>query len=419
MPAHPNRRRWLAAAAVVLAALALLAGLATPGPRALARPFVLPAIVLGPPIGQGDLTNPLGMAHAGDARIFVVEKDGYIRIVETDTVRPTPFLDVSALVSQGSEQGLLGLAFHPNYASNGYFYIHYTDLNGDIVVARYSRSAGDPNVADPTSRFPILTVPHPVNDNHNGGQLAFGPDGYLYLGPGDGGGTGDPDNNAQNRNVLLGKLLRIDVNAPAPTPYVVPTTNPFYGQAGARGEIWAWGLRNPWRFSFDAQTGDLLIGDVGQDSWEEVDFQPAGDPGGTNYGWRLWEGQHCYDPPSGCTPTPGATPFYPWATPVAEYSSGGAGSECAMIGGYVYRGTRYPLLQGAYFFGDLCSGQIWALQHSGSTWTMTPVLVSGLPIGSFGEDVNGELYVVSLSGALYPILGAENRVMLPALLYNP
>jgi glucose/arabinose dehydrogenase len=185
------------------------------------------------------------MAHAGDARLFVLEKDGYIRIVENGVVRATAFLNINTLVGQGSEEGLLGLAFHPNYASNGYFYIYYTDVNGDIVVARYSRSAGDPNVADPNSRFEIITIPHPVNDNHNGGQLAFGPDGYLYLGPGDGGSGGDPPNNAQNRNVLLGKILRLDVSAPAPTPYAIPTTNPFYGQANTRWEIWARACATP------------------------------------------------------------------------------------------------------------------------------------------------------------------------------
>jgi glucose/arabinose dehydrogenase len=401
--------RVAAVCAAGLAVVLLAAGLASAGPERAGAPGRPPArearvpftITLEPIFPAGTFTESLGLNHsgvAGDNRLFVVEKGGVIRIAEGGTVRPAPFLDISALVSQGSEQGLLGLAFHPNYAANGYAYVYYTALNYDLVLVRYTRSAGDPNRLDPATRAEILTIPHPDNDFHNGGQLAFGPDGYLYLAP------GDPADYAQNRNALLGKVLRIDLNAPAPTPYVIPTTNPFYGDPAARGEVWSWGLRNPWRFSFDRQTGDLYIADAGEANWEEVDFEPAGSPGGVNYGWPLWEGRHCYEPPVSCTPTPGATPFYPWATPVAEYSSA-TFEECTIIGGYVYRGPGSPDLAGIYFFADLCSGRIWGLEHSGGVWTMSELLDTAIPISSFGEDVAGEQYVVGIEGSIWRIRG--------------
>jgi hypothetical protein len=406
--------------ALLLALAALLAGLAlaAPGERPLRlrdTPASLPVIRLDPPIGGGALVWPVGLTHAGDARLFVVEQPGRIRIISGTQVLAAPFLDVSALVTfyAWGEEGLLGLAFHPDYAANGAFYIYYTDTGGDLQLSRYTRSASDPNLADPASRFDILKIPHPDHGNHNGGQLAFGPGGYLYLGPGDGGSAGDPPNNAQNRGVLLGKLLRIDVNAPAPTPYVIPTTNPFVGDPAARGEIWSWGLRNPWRFSFDRMTGDLYIGDVGQADWEEIDVEPAGSPGGVNYGWRLWEGRHCYNPPANCTPTPGATPFYPWATPVAEYWSNDG--ECTVIGGAVYRGARYPTLLGTYFFGDFCSGRIWGLWPGGpGGWTVAALLDTERNITSFGEDAAGELYVLSPAG-VQPIRGLSWQVIAPVM----
>jgi glucose/arabinose dehydrogenase len=404
---------------VVWAAWIALPGAARPAGTGGGR--LPPALVLDPPLGAGELSWPVALAHAGDARLFVVEQSGRIKIIENGAVRPIPFLDISNLVIfyEYGEEGLLGLAFHPDYVNNGYFYVYYVNLDGDLAIARYSRSPTDPNIADPNSGVILLVIPHPNHGNHSGGQLAFGPDGYLYLGPGDGGDAGDPPNNAQNRGVLLGKILRIDVNVPDPTPYAIPTTNPFYGQAGARGEIWAWGLRNPWRFSFDSQTGDLLIGDVGQDNWEEVDFQPAGDPGGTNYGWRLWEGMHCYNPPSDCTPTPEPTPPptpVRWATPVTEYWSNNG--ECAVIGGYVYHGTQSPALTGIYLYGDYCSGRIRGLWPTGGSWTSAVLLNTGLNILSFGQDVQGELYVASNAGVQH-VRALGPRLLAPLIAYNP
>jgi glucose/arabinose dehydrogenase len=401
-----------AAGTLALFALAA-AGAGTPGGAPLPPMVPSPQIILDTPIPT--FANPVGMAHAGDNRLFIVQKAGLIRIYSGTAILATPFLNVSSIIrATGTEQGLLGLAFHPDYVNNGYFYIYFTNTNGDIELDRFSRSAGDPNVADFGSRFQMLVIPHPNYANHNGGQLAFGPDGYLYLGPGDGGSGGDPPNNAQNRNVLLGKILRLNVNVPAPTPYAIPTTNPFYGQANARWEIWDWGVRNPWRFGFDRQTGDLFIADVGQDRWEEVDFEPAGSPGGTNYGWRLWEGQHCYNPTSNCTPTPGATPFYPMVTPVVEYSHGtptpgpsptppgtpDSGYGCSITGGYVYRGVQSPTLQGFYFFADYCSGLIWSLkQVAPGVWQMDRIYqYTGGSLQSFGQTASGELYTIDSAG---------------------
>ncbi|MBF8285408.1 MAG: hypothetical protein HW378_4323 [Anaerolineales bacterium] len=256
------------------------------------------------------LDEPVDLKHAGDGsgRLFVIEQPGRIRIVENGELLPDPFLDIEPLVnSRGNEQGLLGLAFYPDYAANGLFFVNYTDVNGDTVVARYAVSADDPSRADPASAKIILQVDQPF-PNHNGGDLVFGPDGYLYIGLGDGGSGGDPQGNGQNLNALLGKMLRIDVNHG--DPYAIPPDNPFAGRAGARPEIWAYGLRNPWRYSFDRATGDLYIADVGQNAYEEVDFQPADSRGGENYGWNKYEGFHAYDGGA----TDGLT------MPVAEYA---------------------------------------------------------------------------------------------------
>src|SRR4051812_8151877 len=245
------------------------------------------------------LASPVEIAHAGDGsgRLFVAEQRGVIRVIKDGAVLATPFLDISALVLSGGERGLLGLAFHPLYRTNGKFYVYYTrQPDGTIVVSELLRSAASADIADPLSERIVLTIAHPMS-NHNGGHMAFGPEGYLYIGIGDGGGAGDQDNNAQNRNVLLGKLLRINVNA---VPYGVPASNPFIGQTGSRGEIWAYGLRNPWKFSFDRTTGTLIIADVGQNQWEEVDVEPADSGGGRNYGWRIMEGLHCFNPSTGC-----------------------------------------------------------------------------------------------------------------------
>ncbi len=278
------------------------------------------------------------------------------------------------------------MAFEPEYATTGRFYVDYTRKNdGATVVERYQVSPSDPNIADKASASVVIVIQQP-EANHNGGLVKFGPDGYLYVGMGDGGGQGDqhgPIGNGQNQKALLGKLLRLDVVNQA--TYTIPSSNPF------GTEIWAYGLRNPWRYSFDRATGDLYIADVGQDTYEEVDFQPAASTGGENYGWRIMEGLHCYDPQTECDQSG-------LVLPVAEYSHDVGG--CAITGGYVYRGTKYPALSGQYFFGDYCSGIIWSLQHVGDQWQMTKRLESGTLITSFGEDVNGELYVVDQHGVV-------------------
>ncbi|HEY8182253.1 MAG TPA: PQQ-dependent sugar dehydrogenase, partial [Thermoanaerobaculia bacterium] len=274
------------------------------------------------------------------------------------------------------------LAFDPR--RNGQFFVHYTNTSGNIVIARYQVSS-DPDRADPNSGTIVLTIPHPNFSNHNGGQLQFGPDGFLYAGIGDGGSGGDPPNNAQNRSVLLGKILRIDVSS---LPYRIPSSNPF------GNEIWAYGLRNPWRFSFDRITGDLIIGDVGQGSFEEVDFQPAASIGGENYGWRIMEGLHCFNATT-CSQTG-------LVLPVLEYSH--TGGACSITGGYRYRGARFPRMSGIYFYGDYCTGTIFGgTQQSNGSWTSRTLLTTQLSISTFGEDQNGEIYVADLGGTVYQI----------------
>lgn len=325
----------------------------------------------------------------GSGRLFVVEQAGKIRILQGGGILPEPFIDLSAVItSAGNEQGLLGLAFHPKYRENGRLFVAYTAANGDNTLAEL-RVSQDPNKADESARKVLLAIPD-FAPNHNGGMVAFGPDGYLYLSAGDGGGGGDPRGNGQNKDALLGKILRLDVDSGS--PYAIPSTNPF-ASGGGKGEVWDYGLRNPWRFSFDRKTGDLWIADVGQDAYEEVNFEPAGGKGGVNYGWNIKEGAHCYKPSSGCNEG-GLTP------PVSEYSHG---EGCSVTGGYVYRGAKEPGLAGAYFFTDYCGGVIWALAKDASgAWKRTPVLDSGLKITSFGEDQAGELYAVSQGdGAIY------------------
>jgi hypothetical protein len=310
-----------------------------------------------------------------------------------------PFLDISSLVSSGGERGLLGVAFHPDYAHNGLFYVNYTNIAGDTVVARYSVSA-DPDLADPGSASILLTISQPFS-NHNGGQLQFGPDGYLYIGVGDGGSGGDPGNRAQDLGLLLGKILRIDVDVDknAADLYYIPLDNPFVGPGdGALDEIWAWGLRNPWRFSFDRLTGDLFIADVGQNSWEEVDFQPDTSTGGENYGWRLMEGNSCYNPPTSCNDGTLTLPIL-----VYDHSAG-----CAVTGGYRYRGSKNPDLYGLYLYGDYCSGRIWGAQEDGlGGWSSRVLLDTNFSISSFGEDESGEIYFAHLAasnGAIYKVV---------------
>ena len=343
------------------------------------------------------LSSPVGITHAGDGsgRLFIVLQGGRIVIFDGVKILSSPFLDITSVVSSGGERGLLGLAFHPNYVGNGSFYVNYTNAAGDTVIARYSVSA-NPNQADPTSADILLTIPQPFS-NHNGGQLHFGPDGYLYIGIGDGGSGGDPQNNGQDLGTLLGKILRIDVDKGP--PYAIPPDNPFFGPGdGALDEIWAWGLRNPWRFSFDRLTGDMFIGDVGQNSWEEVDFQPAGSTGGENYGWRLMEGNSCYNPATNCNDSTLTLPIL-----VYDHTVG-----CSVTGGYRYRGSKNPALDGFYLYGDYCTGLIWGAQEDGlSGWNTTVLLDTNFLISTFGEDESGEIYFAHLSainGAIYQVV---------------
>ena len=341
------------------------------------------------------LDDPVDIANAADGtgRLFIVEKVGRIRVLQDGELSSAPFLDITDRVgSGGSEQGLLGLAFHPDFVDNGFFFVNYTDRQGDTVISRFVVSQ-DPAQADPSSEVIILTVDQPAA-NHNGGQLAFGPDGLLYAGLGDGGGAGDPSGNGQNTRTLLGKLLRLDVDHGQ--PYTIPAGNPFAGSSDSRPEIWATGLRNPWRFSFDRLTGDLYIADVGQNEYEEIDYQPAGSPGGENYGWSIMEGLHCY-PASAACDRAGLT------LPVAEYDHS---QGCSVTGGYVYRGQQFPSLAGNYFFSDFCSGLIWALARDGQgAWRMTEVARLDIEPSSFGEDESGELYLADLNnGRLLKII---------------
>ncbi|MDZ7743261.1 MAG: PQQ-dependent sugar dehydrogenase [Bacteroidota bacterium] len=344
--------------------------------------------------------QPLGIVHAGDSRLFVVEQSGYIRILEEDgNVLPDPFLNISERVKSGGEQGLLGLAFHPDYTTNGYFYVNYTDHDNNTHIARFSVSETNPDQADASSEFNILTLDQPYA-NHNGGNIAFGPDGYLYIGTGDGGSGGDPGNRAQDSLNLLGKMLRIDINNG--DPYTIPEDNPFISVSGVREEIWAFGLRNPWRYSFDSQTGDLWIADVGQNQYEEVNLQPAASPGGENYGWRCYEGNHAYNT-SGCA----SSSVYTF--PVHEYSHDATGG-CSVTGGYVYRGGEFPAMQGYYFFSDYCNDKIWSLHELSGEWVVTQHgQYSGNNFSTFGEAANGKLYVAGLSsGTIYEITDSSS-----------
>jgi uncharacterized protein (TIGR03437 family) len=341
----------------------------------------------------GGLTLPSDLQHAGDGsgRLFVVQQNGRIQIWRDGALVQRPFLDIASRVLSGGERGLLGLAFPPGYATRRHFYVNYTDRQGDTVVARY-RLTSDPEIADASSEELILRIDQPYS-NHNGGQLRFGPDGYLYIGMGDGGSAGDPQNNAQNRSVLLGKLLRLDVEGTA-TPYGIPSDNPFAGGSAGRGEIWALGLRNPWRFSFDRDTGDLWIADVGQNRAEEVNFTSAGSRGGENYGWDIMEGLQCYPASAACSRES-------LVLPVLEY---GRSEGCSVTGGFVYRGRRFPSLRGSYVYGDYCTGRIWGVRREGERWVNRLLFDSEFAISTFGEDESGEIYVADHGGgAIYLI----------------
>jgi len=330
------------------------------------------------PLASG-LQRPVDLQADGSGRLFILEKVGRVRILQSGQLLEASFLDITDRVgSSGNEQGLLGLAFHPQYAQNGHFFVNYTDNNGHNVIARFNVSS-DPNLADPTSETILISVSDPF-PNHNGGVLTFGPDGYLYAGLGDGGSQGDPFGNAQKTDNLLGKVLRLDVDSAE--SYAVPADNPF------GNEIWHYGLRNPWRISFDRLTNDLYIGDVGAGQWEEIDFLEAGSPGGTNFGWDFREGAHDYEGngPEGMV------------DPVAEYSHAEGG--CSVTGGYVYRGSMQEW-NGIYLYGDYCSGLIWGLIRSGDSWQNQLLFDTDVNITSFGEDESGEVYLVGDSGEIY------------------
>lgn len=355
------------------------------GLEEIASGFDSPVYITGPDDGSGHL--------------FVVEQPGSIRVIEGGETLAQPFLDISGIVESGSsEQGLLSVAFPEDFAESGVFYVYYTARSeegvGDNTIARYRVSADDPNVADPDSGEILLQVPD-FRVNHNGGQLHFGPDDFLYAGFGDGGGGGDPDGNAQNPSTLLGSLLRIDPAAES-DPYAIPADNPFASGGEGAPEVWAWGLRNPWRFSFDRETGDLYIGDVGQGEIEEVSWLPAGTPGGTNFGWNIMEGTRCFR--SDSCDDEGLTP------PAAEYTHE---FGCSVVGGYVYRGELEPALEGIYLFADFCSGLIWGMaRDDAGEWLVREPIQTEFLITSFGEDAAGEVYLAAKTGEIFRVTGA-------------
>ena len=389
--ARPTRKTRAALAAAVVGVLSLLVAM----PAIAAVPSASLVLV------DNGFTNPLLVTNAGDGsdRLFVVEKRGLIKVIDSGSTLATPFLDIRASVGTDGERGLLGLAFHPKFEINRKFYVYYTRPSGRLVVQEYKASLGNPNVADPASARTILTIAHPAS-NHNGGNLAFGRDGYLYIGTGDGGGAGDPSNHAQDKGSLLGKLLRINIDHTDGTrAYLRPPSNPYVGEPGLN-EIWSRGLRNPWRFSFDRANGDLWIGDVGQSKWEEVDRSTVshGAGKGKNFGWRVMEGNHCYRPATGCNKNGKSKPL-------AEYSHS---YGCSVTGGFVYRGTQSPTLAGLYIFGDFCSGRIWVLPRGAARPAAEAQLMNtSMMISSFGEDEAGEVYVVDYEG------GAVYRLSAP------
>lgn len=400
---YPFSHRWLAIGSLLFLMM-LIVAFATAPTEARGTP-VWPTIVpvqLTPTFAQ-----PTSMTNAGDGsgRLFVVEKNGYIRIVSNGAVLPTPFLDIDALVtSTGIERGLLGLAFSPHYTTNGEFYVYYTDNSNNIVTARYQVSAGNPDVADPASAQIVMTIPHP-EPNHFGGQLAFGSDGMLYMGPGDG-TEGDTANNGQNTNVWLGKILRINVEIGSPITYTIPADNPFVGQAGYKEEIWQLGLRNPYRFSFDSLTGDMYMSDVGQSAREEINFQSADSEGGENWGWRCYEGNMAYN-------TLGCQSSSAYDFPIYDYPH--SGGRCSITGGYVYRGAAYPRMQGIYYYADWCSGELFGLQYFNNEWISQPLYdFSGNP-NTFGVTDDGTLYLAFHGGAVYRLTDPGGGTATPTL----
>jgi len=351
------------------------------------------------------------LAAPGDReRLFIVDQEGNVWIVVNDVKQPTPFLDITSLTTRNGEQGFLGMAFHPDYQNNGWFYVNYTTNAGDTRVDRFTVSS-NPDLADFGSQVNILSVAQPFT-NHNGGCLRFGPDGYLYIGLGDGGSFGDPGNRAQDGQVLLGKMLRLDVDNGL--PYTIPASNPFVGDPAVLDEIWALGLRNPWRFNFDDETGDLYIADVGQNLWEYVHVEPAGDPGGRNYGWNIIEGSHCYSPGVGCNMTGLEMPVFEYAHTVFPTA------RCAILGGEVYRGRSMATMSGRYFFSDACSLEVWSFRYDpvsgGYTDFVDHTAESGVAgaTKSLGYDGNGELYF-SKGWALFRAIPDGMRLEVPHL----
>lgn len=349
-----------------------------------------------PDLSFQEMTN-LVQPDDTSSLIFVTEQRGVIYAFSaSNSQQADTFLDITDRVNRGgNEEGLLGLAFDPDYQGNGYFYVYYSAADPSrSVLSRFSLDQENTDVADPQGEVIIMEVEQPFS-NHNGGQLAFGPDGYLYIGLGDGGGSGDPQGNGQNLGTVLGSILRIDVSGlSAPGDYEIPTDNPFVSTEGARAEIWAFGLRNPWRFSFDFETGLLWAGDVGQNLWEGIDIITKG----ANYGWNTMEGSHCYSPAIGCNQS-GLT------LPIVEYAHS---QGCSVTGGYVYRGDQIAYLQGYYIYGDYCSGNIWALAYHDNVVTENILLTeSGLSITSFGEDLAGNLYILDRQGGIYTLVQTE------------
>ncbi|VAW79477.1 FIG01022095: hypothetical protein [hydrothermal vent metagenome] len=395
--ALPKAGNLACAAALVLAACKPVV---TPLPSDSVQ---LPDIAIGFELISKGLNNPVAVTHAGDdsGRLFVTEQHGTVAIIRNGHKLPEPFLDIRSRVSCCGETGFLSMAFHPRYQETGYVYVNYTNLDKDTVIARYQVS-DNPDQIDPGSAYPLLTIKQTAQI-HNGGQLQFGPDGYLYIGMGDGGSFGstddedsggDPHNRAQNKTELLGKLLRLDVDHG--TPYGIPDDNPFKGWEKARPEIWALGFRNPWRFSFDRETGDLFISDVGETKREEINFQPANSKGGENYGWRRMEGNLCFKPTYDCND--GSL-----VLPIIEY---GHYSGCAIIGGYRYRGSAFPDLVGTYLYADFCTSSVFGAWPSSDNaeWRSTLLRKASFSITSFGEDQQGEVYITSFggeNGALY------------------
>ncbi len=370
---------------------------ATPAPPTAPPVSAAPAAAIGlDPVAEG-LASPLFAGHAGDGsgRLFVLEQEGRIRVIRDGVLAPEAYLDLADRVKAGGEQGLLGLAFAPTFGSDGRFFVDYTNRDGDTVVSEFRAPDPAADRAEVATERVLLRIDQPYA-NHNGGALATGPDGLLWIATGDGGSGGDPQGNGQRLDTMLGKLLRIDPRPTGGAPYGIPAGNPFVGQPDARPEIWAYGLRNPWRFSFDPATGDLWIGDVGQSSFEEVDHWPAGSPAGPNFGWNTMEAGSCFNPADGCAGDG-------LVLPVAEY---GHDRGCSITGGYVYRGSAVAALAGTYLYGDYCSGTIWGLDAAAGQPSPRVLLESGMNLASFGEDEAGELYVVDLGGRVLKVVAA-------------